>query len=393
MKRVWLASVGLMVLAGSAHAQDLADLQIDPFETSFSVLNLHVGGSAQGSAISAFQPSAAGIDTYTASGSATLTADLSREYDSGMEIGLKTAFQLASDRLSGDNYGNDLVQKFYGVFRTGLGTLEVGMNDGIAFQLAITGPTVDAAASLDNPNATFFRDPHTKRAFIGHFALNSAVETSYNFAKLTYYTPRLFGVQMGVSYTPSAAKDVLPFLSNPDQANRQESLWETAFNYQGNFGAYDFGISAAGAFAHLDQGMATPGHKGLTDWALGFDIARPIGDDMKIAVGGAYRRSNAFGFDIFDVRDGGKTDSLHASVKFENGPFSFGFEYGDGTSIGGTDTIGVRGYQIAAGYRINTNLSATLGWQELRYAGPVFYNGNPHINMDAVFLHLNFAVK
>jgi hypothetical protein len=394
MKIFLTAGTCLVALMMPAHAEGISDWRLGPYETEFSGLNLHVAGSAQGTATTAFQPSAADLNKTGVSGAATLTADLTREYDSGMELALKTAFQLAHDRLSGDNYGNDLVQKVYGAMRTGLGTVEVGMNDGVAYSFAITGPVVDAEVSLDNPNATFFRNPTTKRAFIEQFALNSAVEPSYNYAKLSYYTPMLFGVRIGVSYTPSIAKDVLPFVSSgPRLANRQESIWETAVNYRDSFGNYEVGFSGTAAFAHLDEGMRTPGHRGLADWALGLEIARPIGEDMKFSLGGAYHRSNAYGFDLFEVETEGETNSAHISAKIERGPFSFGIEYGDGNAVGASGKTGVRGYQVAGGYKITDNLSASLGWQELRYADGAFYNGRPRINMDAVFLHLHFEVQ
>ena len=94
--------------------------------------------------------------------------------------------------------------------QTGLGRVEIGMTDGAAYALAVTGPVVDEATTIDNANATFFRDPSTGRAFIDVFTLNSAVESSLNYAKLSYYTPRLFGMQLAASYTPSEGKDVLP---------------------------------------------------------------------------------------------------------------------------------------------------------------------------------------
>ena len=57
--------------------------------------------------------------------------------------------------------------------------------------------------------------------------------------------------------------------------------------------------------------------------------------------------------------------------------------------------IGVKAYEVSLGYQINTNLQATVGWQELDYdqkGGGVFYNGAPQIDMNAAFLHLKFKV-
>ena len=122
-----------------------------------------------------------------------MSAKLERTYDTGLVLSLRSVFEVFHDKLSGDNYGSDLVQKVYGVAQTGLGRVEIGMTDGAAYSLAVTGPTVDGVTSLDNPNATFFLDPTTGRAFINVFTGNSAVEPTYNFAKLSYYSPRLFG--------------------------------------------------------------------------------------------------------------------------------------------------------------------------------------------------------
>ncbi len=378
-----------------AAAEDFPALS--PFSADLGIATLSAGGTVQASGFAAFQPAPA-KDAVRASGAATLTAGLSREYDSGLMLGLDTAFQLYSDRLSGDNYGNDFVQKAYGRAETGLGNVEIGMTDGAAYALAVTGPAVNGETALDNPNATFFRDPSTGRAVIEAFTLNSAVEPSVNFAKMSYYTPQLFGVEIGVSYTPSMTKGGLPFLKGgPKAADRQESLWETAIRYRGELGPFEAALSFGAAFAHADEGMKTAGHQGLSEWAAGAEISYPIDDDTKISFGGAYRRSNAYRFDLLDVRDVGETSSARLSAKWEQGPWSFGVEYGDGTADGGLpgSTIGMRGYGAAAGYALNDNLALTLGWQDLRYGrdGGAFYNGRPSLDLDAVYLHLRFAVE
>jgi len=343
--------------------------------------------------LSADQP-AAGIDETTASGAATLTAALQRDYDSGLTLALKGAFEVYHDRLSGDNYGDDFVQKVYAAAQTGLGRVEVGMTDGAAYALAVTGPVVDDETTLDNANATFFRDPSTGRAFVNVFALNSAVESSLNYAKISYYTPRLFGVQLAASYTPSEGKDVIPFLSSgPHAPNRQESIWEAAVSYSGYIGPVSLGVYGGAAFAHADGAAKTAGHEGLTEWSLGSEIDYNLNDDVKLAIGGAYRRSNAYAFDINDVLADGETSSAHLSATVSYGPWIAGGEYGEGTAEG-TPKLGVRGVSASVGYVFNANLQATLGWQQLRYNrdSGAFYNGEPRIRMDAVFLHLRLHV-
>src|SRR6185312_763407 len=93
---------------------------------------------------------------------------LHRDYDSGLVLELDSTFTV-SDPLSRGRYGGDMLEKLYGAVRTGLGRLELGLTDGGAYDVAVTGPKVDAQVSLDDPQTTFFRDPSTRRAVTDMF--------------------------------------------------------------------------------------------------------------------------------------------------------------------------------------------------------------------------------
>ena len=384
------------LLAGSAVALALAapahaawdDWSLSPLTGSLGDMNYTVGGQVYGSVFDADQPGAFSKTNVT--GAASLTTSLQRDYDSGLSLAVKGEFEIYHDRLSGDNYGSNFLAKLYGTAQTGLGRVDVGMADGAAYALAITGPTVDPEVTIDNPNATFFRDPSTGQAFINAFALNSAVESSLNYAKVSYFTPRLFGVQIAVSFTPSEGKDILPFVNNgPNVANRQKSMWEGAINYSDNFGPVTLGVYAGITVAHGDR--KTPGHAGLTDWAIGSEADWDIDDDTKLSVGGAFRQANTYTFDINDALAAGSTQSLHLSAVVTRGSWSFGGEFGNGGADGslGLPTIGLHAYVVDAAYAVNSNLQISGGWQKLNYARSTgtFYNGGPRIAMDAVFLH------
>ncbi len=391
MKAVLLASAAALFVVPAA----AGDWTVDPWTADFSHYSVSVGGKAHGTLFSPDLPSVPGFDQQWASGLADLTLRVQRDYDSGLSLSLKAGFEVARDKLSYDNYGGDLVQKVYAVMQTGLGRVEVGMMDGAAYALSVTGPVVDDATSLDNANANFFLDPSTRRNFTEVFALNSAVESSLNYAKISYYTPRLFGIQIGMSFTPSEGKEVIPFLNNgPQVANRQKSIWEGAVNYSNTFGRLSVGATIAASVGHGDR--KTPGHAGLTEWGTGVQLDYDLNDDMKLSVGGAWRRSNTYAFDINDALATGVTESTHLSTTLTWGSWIVGGELGSGTADGGllAPVIGVFGTQASLGYVINTNLQATFGWQELRYSrnAGVFYDGSQRIRMDAVFFHLNLHV-
>ena len=392
MKAILLAAAaGLAVVPASA----AADLTVQPWTADFDNLSLTLGGEAHGALFAPTAPKGGPADQRWASGAADLSLKLQRNYDSGLTLALKSNFEVLRDRLSYDNYGGNLVQKVYGVVQTGLGSLELGMTDGAGYVLSVNGPVVDEYVSLDNPNTTFFIDPSTGRPFIEAFNLETEVEASSNYAKFSYYTPRLAGIQIGVSYTPSEGREVLPFLNNgPHHANRQKSIWETALSYSQTFDDFSLGFYGSAAFGHGD-GKA-PEDAGLTDWGIGSEIDVPIGEEWKLAFGGGYRPSNTYGFEIYDATTNAATEGLHLSTTLSWNDFSLGGEYARGTTQGEASdpVLGMHGYGVAAGYQVTSNLQATLGWQELDYSrnSGAFYDGSKKISMNAVFLHLTFKV-
>jgi hypothetical protein len=396
VKAYFLGAAACAVLVGPAEALDFSDWTVSPYETTIGdELQLKLSGTANGSAYAADQPDAPGLDQSGVTGAAVFAASLQRTYDSGLSISLKSTFQVYHDRLSIDNYGGDFVEKVYGVVQTGLGRVEIGNADGAAYTLAVTGPTVESDISIDNTNASFFRDPSTGQAFINIFALNSATESSLNYAKISYYSPRLFGVQIAGSFTPSEGKDVVPFLdSGPDVADRQKSIWEAAVSYTGYFGPVSLGFSGGWSAAHDDT--KTPGHAGLTDWSLGAQADYALTDDVKLSLGGAHRSSNAYTFNINSVFDAGETTSNHLSATLTTGPWIVGGELGEGSADGrlGSPDLGVHGASATVGYVLNSNLQLNAGWEQFLYKRNTgaFYNGLPRIKMDAGFLHLQFQV-
>jgi hypothetical protein len=385
---------GLLTCLSGPAAADLADWSVSPLSVRLQNLEFRLGGDANGAVFTNDQARFPGLDTTGATGALRFFPSLERDYDSGLIVALKGSILAFHDRFSNDRYGGDVFEKGYLSVQTGLGTIELGDTDGAAYRLAITGPKVDEKTSIENPEITFFRDPLTGRAFDEIFTVRTEVGSSVNFAKLSYYSPRLFGVQLAFSYAPSEGKDVIPFVANgPHVANRERNLWEVAANYNGNFGALSLGTYAALAMAHDDA--RTAGHEGLTDWALGTALDYNLNDDWKLSLGGSYRQTNAYAFNLNNVLSAGSTRALHASTSATYRSWIAGFEFTDGTADGslGAPTLGVHGYEATLGYVLNSNLQLATGWQQLRYARStgLFYTG-PKFAADAYFLHLDFHV-
>ena len=388
MKAYLLAGACLAALVAPATAQ-ISDWQISPFSTLIGNAEFNLGGRASGLVFAADQPGT--LKKSGGAGFVAVTPSLVRNYDSGLSIGLEATILAYTDHLYTGRNGNDVFQYVYGHVQTGLGRVEIGMTEGAAARMANAGPIPDL--SFGDPSLSPFRDPSTDKAFINIFAPRDSVVASANFAKLSLYTPRLFGVQLGASFTPSESKQGLPFINSGAQlANRQQNIWEVAASYRDDLDDVS-GVSVYGAVSGAHNAAKTAGHAGLTDWAFGASYDRDIGEDWRVMIGGAYHASNAYAFNLNNVLANGATNTATLSLGAETGGWKFGGEYVTG-SAEGAPTINLSGYQLSVSYKLTSNATLSAGWQRLNYSrsAGTFYNAAPKIGMDAGILHLDFHI-
>ena len=279
--------------------------------------------------------------------------------------------------------------------RTGLGRIEIGQTDGAGYVLAVGGPKVDAQVSLEDPQTTFFRDPTTRGAVIDMFALRTEVGASSNYAKFAYVSPALFGAQLALSFTPGQGKEVLPFLrAGPHVPGRQADIWEASLRYSDDFGPVNVTAYGGAAFGRAEHKLLN--QEGTSDLGFGLRADYTVDDDLSLSLGGSYRDSNAYAFDVSRSYDGAATRALHASASATYDQWVAGLEYGNAVagSAAGAPRLGLNGYQASLGYVLNTNWQITGGWQRLGYArsSGLFFDGAPRLDMDAGFLHLNLHV-
>ncbi len=391
-----LLSAGIASLsAGAVHASEWGDARaVDPPQWEWNGIDLTLGGSASGAAYSEnasngpTRPS--GYDDSGLTGQLRANARIERTLDDGMVLGAKTNVLALHGTLSDDRYGDDTFEKAYAYVKAGYGTLELGEQDGAGAQLGTTGPRLDPRVSLDDPDNTFFRNPLTDKRFDTFFRPYAAEDSSLNDAKINYLTPRLFGAQLGVSYTPSMTKE--PF-GSAQGTDRQNNLIEGAASYTTYLGKVALGASAS--FLHGSLDHATKGHDDLTDWALGVEAADTLAG-IKFTLGGGYRESNGYAFQPGAAFADGDTHLAHVALLAQMDSWSVGGEYST-AKINGPASLSdyaMNAYQAGLGYAVNTNLDLSMGWQWYDYSRSTgtFYNGNNRINMNAGFLAMNYGL-
>jgi len=394
-----LTVLGLALMPFGVNAQEarsFADrLALEPIQWEFDNTEIRLGGFAGGALFTASQKGGPNFaDGYENSGaSALLTGNIrmQKTFDTGLVLGARGDVLIYRDRLSSDNYDNDTVQRLYMFVQTGFGRVEVGQVDGAAYTLGLTGPLVDQQVTLEGRNISLFRDPTTGENLGAFFQQITMVQSSSNYAKINYVSPRLFGIQIGAAFTPQAVRTPLPFTGNPSDApNQQRAIWEIAASYTGYFSGWAVGVT--GGFAHGRLMNRTPGHDNLVDWAVGTQLAYNI-DDAKISFGGAYRGTNAHLLDIEEVRDDSRSRMVQFSATFEKPTWLVGAEFSH-ADIDGVDAYTINGFQVSAGYKVNANMQLSIGWQYQDYSrsAGLFYNGRSGINMNAAFLSLGYTL-
>ena len=391
---VSLALIGSGVRAAE-DATEGAILPVEPFNWSLADIDFSLGGFA-GSALSyASQQSGpvypAGHNGTQASGELRAWLRGQRTFDNGMVFGVRTDLLVVHDPLAGDIFGNDTVERLFAFVQTGFGRLEAGQDDGAAYMLALTGPEIDPQVSLEARAISLFRNPETGRDFGRFFKQVTAVQSSSNYAKVNYLAPRLFGFQIGASFTPETIRTPLPWTGNPqNSANAQQNIWEVAANYTGYISDVAVGVST-GYASGTARAKASQGGD-LYDWSVGTEFAYTL-DETKLTVGGAYRSTNAWLLDVYDVSAHSGTDGEHFSATVERGSWRLGAETSIAHASGPVD-YGITGYQTTIAYQFTQAIVLTGGWQRYHYARNAgnFYNGEPEIRMNAGYIGLSYSL-
>jgi hypothetical protein len=174
-------------------------------------------------------------------------------------------------------------------------------------------------------------------------------------------------------------------------------FWEAALRYETELGP--FSLTGYGAVVESRAEHKLPGQEGTSDLSFGLRADYPLDEETSISLGGSWRQSNAYAFDVNQTWQPSTTRGQHASAMVTHGDWSAGVEFGNGVAkevaIAGLPRLGLNGTQAALGYLLSPSLRISGGWQHLSYgrSSGAFFNGAPQLKMDAIFLHLNLKTS
>lgn len=175
------------------------------------------------------------------------------------------------------------------------GRFELGSNEGVANTMAVDADDIAAGTGGINGDSLFFLNAPvngltgagegfiTRAANVTEHGSSAVVgdETFDNANKITYYSPSISGLQLGVSYSPDSA-DRGQIVTLTDRAAGFGELFEVAGNYSMNWDAASLDL---GATYQMGSADSTSGVEDVDAYTVGgilgfagFEFAASYGD-------------------------------------------------------------------------------------------------------------------
>ncbi len=250
--------------------------------------------------------------------------------DSGLEYG--AVVELEAD-ISQDGDSSDLnADKVYLFLQGDKGRVELGGNTGAQHTLKVDGSNISRATGGIAGDWYDFTSNAGVRPDNFSDLFRVGIEDA---EKITYYTPRFSGFQLGASYTPDlgVAGTATSFAA---AGLLFEDVIGAGINYAGDFG--DFGLQASLTGETGDASAA--GLEDLESWQVGVIVSA---GDFQIGAGyNDYQETFGAGTDA---------DSFNVAVAYDAGDYGLSVGYLDAEIAGGEQEVISVGadYQLAPG--------------------------------------------
>ena len=345
MKKILLGTTALVTaaaFAAPASAADKIQLKLDGYAT-FAAAYVSLDDDAEDTIYGA------STDTrgITFGSDAEVHFKGKTTLDNGLKIGFKAELELEDDckKPGGTPCSADTIDEVYVELKGGFGEIEFGQQDGVGDQMHYYSPWVFVEHGANDNDLSALQDE------LG-IAIQSIVDDSSDYTKVTYITPRIAGFQLGVSYTPEAARN------GPDSYNSRvksdgDSIVEIGGNFVETFNDIDVAISAT----YLTASGETAG----TDDGDAYSIGTTIGF-AGFQIGGSYTERDDDDAVLGTTTFTGEESLFDVGATYGTGPWTFGIMYasGDYEPVSGAD---VEDMAIVGGvaYALGPGISLGLG--------------------------------
>ncbi len=390
-----LAALGL--IAGGAHA---ADKMGGPIQVS-------IGGYFYGFLQGVSQENSAGDagnhrKDFAITDKSRIQFDGSTTLDNGLQAGFRVQLRgnSAPTEIPNQNSADQIDDHYLFLSSASYGRVELGTTASAARKM-FYGPStpLQPAAGLNSPNFQWMANgnPLTQPTTLIDFGITDKAQ------KITYFTPRIAGFQLGVSYAPdnctqneniglgngntsspasvgNTASGTCIFYGPTPFSNdigQQKNLIEGGANYAGKFGTVDFGAYLAAGHSNLEaQPLASFGTlKDKQQYAGGFRVGV-----AGFTIGSSVRYDN-----LGTTRSGSATPlptqrwDANIGVAYHTGPWGIGatYAYAQDKQKSATADLGkdkLNAQAIGVSYTLGPGILLVGGVEHLKFDA---YNDDP----------------
>lgn len=245
--------------------------------------------------------------------------------DNGLLVGYRVSLEAEDCQ--------DQIDESWIFFDSAYGRMEIGETDQVGWKMYYGAPNAIPNFSTSVHNIVAWNSNGTAAGILSPIARLSLGNDQNH---INYFTPRFFGFQVGVSYTPEGCKEgntdgdgAGTFLcggayrgmtpegvsASATGAGNVQDIWEIAANYVNKFG--DVGVAVYGAMNKGDH--QTAGTYDPRQWGLGAEVSY-----MGFTLGGAYTQTKMA---CATVTRGCDNPHWNVGLKYATGPWGVGIEY------------------------------------------------------------------
>jgi hypothetical protein len=273
------------------------------------------------------------------------------------------------------NTSTDQIDESFVAIEGAFGRLEMGSTDGAQMKTNVSAPVWGQFGALDLGSG-FSVNATRSSALINSGAGYPLQLMDDDANKLSYYTPRFEGFQLGVSYTPEIAQDRVGGAFQHTDSYTYNKMLSAGLNFTRAFGAFD--VQASAGYSTAKKPAETT-------------VSDPEAYGFGLQVGYAGFRVGGNWAEVQDQQtQTGQAAGFGSGSTFTS-PATFVDMYNHGTqwSLGGTytfgpATVGIRYTEVQN--RGSTALTADDEWEQVQVGGA--YTLGPGVSVGASLFYL-----
>ncbi|MBM3516779.1 MAG: porin [Alphaproteobacteria bacterium] len=275
--------------------------------------------------------------------------------DNGLEVGLN--FEEMVTQLPDESGGRNF--DTYGFFEFGGFRVEAGARQGAQASMHYQSPTPSNFGwGLESPIFTMVDGGSNAT---GGYS-TTYVGSGNRGPKLTVFTPRFSGFQLGVSYTPENCKqatgcDDLGFAGTiggeplENEAADVEQIWGVGANMVQTLN--EVNVAVSGGYLRGSQEVEAAARDDLTEWSAGVNLGY-----MGFTAGAAYKHSNNA-----DPADG-DTNNWSLGLRYATGPWAIGIQYiNDSTETAANAEDTYEAFEVGGAWDAGAGIQFVAGFQ------------------------------